>query len=248
MRTSIFVCCNGFSLNIARSFVAQRQEKNARIVDYHTLSRLGILALICRCMFAKELRLPHLGGRVFRLIYAFRRKTVKFIDDGLAPVALVRPPYGSEILTFENFSEIYERLDANRYEFVTCAPWRLQNNGFQFPEGYEYVFVSSAGLCVKQFKNDLQNSLYLLHPRKYKNGLKSEFSASLSAMPDMENSLFSALVDGQKVVMGRSVSTVALALAAKDAGQLENLIVSIDKLDPLYSTYRSILEEIFPCM
>lgn len=243
----IYVCCNGFSKRIAAYDAEDNFDGKSMIVDYSSSSGLQKLLLILRCFAVKSIYLPHLGGRIFRLIYKLRNRRVLFIDDGLAPVALVPPPPDSKVVTFENFAGLYEELDSPKFSFLTTRAWQLEPSQISIDKRHQYIFVSSAGLNIEPFRDELAHSLYVLHPRDYKNKFKDDIPQHILFDENVEGILLNALISGHKIVLGRSISTIALAIAARDQGIFGNLIVSIEEDDPLKRVYSHILEKISKC-
>jgi hypothetical protein len=236
----VFLVCNDFGKSVAIEL--KRKFGRGIILRYDRMSTLGRICLVVFAPFL-QIWLPHLGGRIFKLVYLLKRQSTNFIDDGLAPLALERPPLGSLVYTFDQLVPIYRRIDCDR-KYSGCGKFTLLPSADSVFANAAYIVIGSSGLAVPDWVPRTASSLYVRHPRAYKNSTQEQFVEVVAAMDNLEGALLWALCQGKTIVIGRTFSVILLELAHKSHNWHGKLVFAASSSDPMFDHYKTVLEMI----
>lgn len=236
----VFLVCNDFGQSVAIEL--KRQIGRGIVLRYDRMSALDRFCLIVFAPFLK-IWLPHLGGRIFKLIYFLKRHRIRFIDDGLAPLALERPPVGASVYSFDQFVPLYSRIDCKR-KYFGCGKFALRPSADCVLAHVEYIIIGSSGLVVPDWVPRTSCSLYVRHPRAYKNAAQEQFVEVVNALDDLESALLWALCEGKTIIIGRTFSVILLELVRSSYNWRGKLVFSTASNDPMFDHYNTFLEMI----
>ena len=222
---------------------------------YMPIALLLLTPLLCALSWCGVLKiyLPHLGGRVLRIVHRLCRMR-GYIDDGMGAIAGLTAYRGEKLsgsfITFSQFDRVFHEnltivhaLSLSDYVGLLCDSSR---NSYELPpwgENTRVAVLQSNSLDKKAWRNILEHYephevVCFLHPYSFKNrDIPDAVTSRIPPASEGVEVFFPHLMTLEEVVVGRSFSALAfLAFIGRVDKPVITLTInpSVDHKDALF--------------